>query len=129
MKAVLEHVNVTVSDPDRTAALMCAVFGWRVRWKGPSKMGGRTVHVGEDETYLAVYALRADPVDATRTSAEASGGLNHIGIVVDDLSVAEERVIAAGFVPFNHMDYEPGRRFYFRDGDNIEFEVVSYGKP
>jgi catechol 2,3-dioxygenase-like lactoylglutathione lyase family enzyme len=128
MKAKLEHVNVTVSDPDATAALMCAVFGWRVRWKGPSKMGGRTVHVGEEETYLAVYALRDDPADATRTSGEARGGLNHIGVVVDDLAAAEQRVIAAGHEPFNHMDYEPGRRFYFRDGDNIEFEVVSYAK-
>ncbi|HAI29601.1 MAG TPA: glyoxalase, partial [Thalassospira sp.] len=23
-------------------------------------------------------------------------------------------------------DYEPGRRFYFRDENDIEFEVVSY---
>ena len=28
--------------------------------------------------------------------------------------------------PFNHDDYEPGRRFYFFDWDGIEFEVVSY---
>lgn len=128
MKATLEHVNVTVSDPDRTAALMCDLFGWRVRWKGPSKMGGRTVHVGEEDTYLAVYAWRTDPGDATGKSYEAKGGLNHIGVVVDDLDAVERRVIAAGYEPFNHMDYEPGRRFYFRDDDNIEFEIVSYAK-
>ncbi|MEZ5340555.1 MAG: hypothetical protein R2706_03650 [Acidimicrobiales bacterium] len=38
----------------------------------------------------------------------------------------EARVIAAGFEPYNHGDYEPGRRFYFDDADAIEFEVVSY---
>ena len=52
--------------------------------------------------------------------------LNHIGLVVDDLDGAEAVVAAAGLVPFNHMDYEPGRRFYFFDWDGIEFEIVSY---
>jgi hypothetical protein len=35
-------------------------------------------------------------------------------------------VKAAGYTPFNHGDYEPGRRFYFDGPDNIEIEVVSY---
>ena len=51
--------------------------------------------------------------------------LNHVGLVVDDLAAAE--AVAAGLVPFNHADYEPGRRFYFFDWDGIEFEVASYG--
>ena len=38
----------------------------------------------------------------------------------------EARVSAAGLIPFNHGDYEPGRRFYFLDPDGIEYEVVSY---
>lgn len=29
--AILEHVNVTVSDPDKTAAMLCDLFGWHVR--------------------------------------------------------------------------------------------------
>ena len=24
----LEHVNVTVADPDKTAAVLCDLFGW-----------------------------------------------------------------------------------------------------
>ena len=35
-------------------------------------------------------------------------------------------MIEAGLKPFNHADYEPGRRFYFFDWDHIEWEVVSY---
>ena len=35
-------------------------------------------------------------------------------------------MVAAGLVPFNHGDYEPGRRFYFMDPDGIEYEIVSY---
>ena len=52
--------------------------------------------------------------------------LNHIGVVVDNLDEAEQRVLGAGFETHNHADYEPGRRFYFNDHDGIEFEVVHY---
>ena len=52
--------------------------------------------------------------------------MNHVGIVVQDLDATEEKVIAAGLKPFSHMDYDPGRRFYFLDEDQVEYEVVSY---
>ncbi len=42
----IEHVNVTVSNPERAATLMEELFGWQVRWKGPARDGGRTIHVG-----------------------------------------------------------------------------------
>ena len=44
--AIIEHVNVSVADPERAAALMIDLFGWAVRWRGPARDGGRTVHVG-----------------------------------------------------------------------------------
>lgn len=52
--------------------------------------------------------------------------LNHLGVLVDDLDDTERRVVSAGLTPFNHGDYEPGRRFYFFDPDGIEYEVISY---
>ena len=54
MQARLEHVNVTVGDADRSAALLERLFGWRVRWSGPAMAGGRSVHVGPDDQYLAL---------------------------------------------------------------------------
>ncbi len=125
MSGHLEHVNITVSDPDRTAELMCRLFDWRVRWRGPAISGGRTVHVGTDDTYLAVYSLGA-PEKSVSTSYRTTGGLNHVGVVVDDLDLIERRVLEAGFKTHSHADYEPGRRFYFHDADGIEFEIVSY---
>ena len=120
----IEHVNVTVSDPDRAARLMESVFGWKVRWQGPSMAGGRTIHVGSDEHYVALYTAKDSPAG---NSGFAKGRpLNHIGVEVDDLDATEARVVAAGLTPFSHGDYEPGRRFYFFDPDGIEFEVVSY---
>jgi catechol 2,3-dioxygenase-like lactoylglutathione lyase family enzyme len=121
----LEHVNVTVTDPDRAAKLMETLFGWRIRWRGPARDGGHSIHVGCDDSYIAVYT----GADAIYTAEDFAKGrpLNHIGVEVDDLDAVEAKVVAAGITPFNHGDYAPGRRFYFFDPDGIEYEVVCYG--
>ncbi|SFT39183.1 VOC family protein [Sedimentitalea nanhaiensis] len=125
MTARLEHANFTVADPDATAAWMCALFGWHVRWSGAAMQTGRTVHVGTDTAYLALFSP-GDPAKPTDDNYQTIGGLNHIAVVVDDIAALEDKVTAAGFTPINHADYEPGRRFYFHDGDGIEYEVVQY---
>lgn len=125
MTAMLEHTNLTVSDADATAQWMCDLFGWRVRWSGPAIHGGRSVHVGSDDAYLALFTPKA-PQAPQQSNYDMVGGLNHVGLVVDDLDAMEARVEAAGFTPINHADYEPGRRFYFHDTDGIEYELVSY---
>jgi len=123
--ARLEHVNITVSDPDRTAQTLVSIFDWHVRWEGASTQGGRSVHVGTDDDYLALYTM-GTTTDRALNSYDRIGGLNHIGLVVEDLDAIEQRVIDAGFEPTNHGDYEPGRRFYFWDHDDVEFEIISY---
>ncbi len=122
----LEHVNFTVTDPEKTAAQLCELFGWHIRWKGEAKYGGFTVHVGNDDDYLAIYTTGEKPASPERESYHIRGGLNHIGVVVDDLDATEKRVIDAGYKTHSHANYEPGRRFYFHNEDGIEFEVVSY---
>ncbi len=123
--ATLEHVNVTVTNPIKTAERLCQLFGWHIRWQGEALNLGYTVHVGTDDSYVAVYS-RPTPATETVNSNATRGGLNHIGIIVEDLDDVEAKVIDAGYKPVNHADYEPGRRFYFHDDDDIEFEVVSY---
>ena len=122
--AALEHVNMTVSDVDRTAEMLAELFGWHVRWRGPAANGGHTIHVGSDRSYIAVYAAAG----ATGAALNHRKGrpLNHVGVEVADLDDVEQRVIAYGLAPMNHGNYEPGRRFYFLDHDGIEYEVVSY---
>jgi len=125
IKSTQEHINFTVTDPDKTAAVLCTLFDWRIRWQGSALGDGKSIHVGTDEDYIALYS----PNKKLRQSGDSytmRGGLNHVGIVVDELDEVEQRVKKAGFQTFSHADYEPGRRFYFRDGDGIEFEVVSY---
>jgi len=121
---ILEHANVTVTDPEESAAMLTRIFDWHVRWSGPSIVGGRTVHVGTDTSYLALYTPEEAPEDAT--PPDRVGGLQHLGILVDDLDPVEARVRAEGIEPHVFMTYEPGRRFYFYDHDGIEFEVVAY---
>ncbi len=120
----IEHVNVTVRDPARAARTMQDIFGWHIRWEGPARDGGRTIHVGSDADYVALYTGAG--VAYSDDDFAKGRPLNHIGVLVDDLDAVEARVAATGLVPFNHGDYEPGRRFYFLDPDGIEYEVVSY---
>jgi len=125
-QASLEHVNFTVSDAPATAKWLSDVFGWRIRWQGPALNGGLSIHVGTDDAYLAIYTPKA--VRAREAiQKDRVGSLNHVGVVVDDLDAAEAKIKALGYEPYNHADYEPGRRFYFDDENGIEFEVVSYG--
>lgn len=123
---MLEHVNFTVADSRATAAWLSDLFGWHVRWEGPAINGGHTVHVGTDTAYLAVYSP-AGGAEGVSVNKSRSGHLNHVGVVVGDLDAVEAKVRALGYKPYNHADYEPGRRFYFDDENGIEFEVVSYG--
>ncbi len=123
---ILEHANFSVSDPQKTADMLCTIFDWQIRWSGASIHDGHTMHVGGQNSYLAIYA-RDGMRNAAPNDYKTVGAMNHIGVVVDDLDAAEARVLDAGFQTTNHGDYEPGRRFYFHDHDGIEFEVVSYG--
>lgn len=124
----LEHVNVTVADPKATAAMLSDLFGWHTRWEGSAMNGaGYTVHVGHDDSYVAVYSGSGG---LSETGSDASyvtrGAMNHIGVVVDDLAATEAKVKALGYEPHSHANYEPGQRFYFHEENGIEIEVISY---
>ena len=121
----LEHANISVSSPQKTAAFLCDIFNWHIRWQGDATDNGYTIHVGSDDGYLAVFS-QSGMSKLQQNRYKTVGALNHIGVVVDDLVAVEKQVVAAGFTPGETHDYEPGKRFYFYDHDNIEFEVVSY---
>lgn len=117
--ARLEHVNISVADGAGFAAMLEAVFGWHIRWEGPSTDGeGYSRHVGEAGSYVAIYET-GNPVGR-------GGVFNHLGVVVDDLDAVLARVEALGLRSHHHADYEPGRRFYFMSAEGVEIEVVEY---
>ena len=66
-KGSIEHTNLTVTDPGRSSELFQKLCGWHERWRGPSMMGGETIHVGNETRYIAFY-----------TSEEAKIGRAHV---------------------------------------------------
>jgi glyoxylase I family protein len=116
----IEHVNLTVTDVDRSADFLKTLLGWQERWRGPA-LRGETIHVGDDAGYLSLYTDRGD-----HAGQQKGRPLNHVGLLVGDIDRAEGVVKQAGLEPYGHDDYDPGRRFYFFDWDGIEFEIVSY---
>jgi len=123
-QSYLEHTNLTVKNPDELAALFCRLFDWKIRWRGDALDNGTTVHVGSDESYLALYT-HSNVTDTRSRNHMKINNLNHLGIVVSDLDKVELKVKQEGFEPFNHANYDPGRRFYFMI-DKLEIEVIAY---
>jgi catechol 2,3-dioxygenase-like lactoylglutathione lyase family enzyme len=119
----LEHVNLTVSDLDRSIAFYCDLLDLHVRWKGPIDEDRLGAHVGNDRSYLALFQAMSDGEvehDYFRP------GINHFGFVVDDVEVARERVARLGAKIHLEADYEPGHRIYVMDPDGHEVELVQY---
>ena len=117
----LEHVNITVPDPQASAEILCDLFGWHVRWQGEAKDDGFTVHVGDDASYLALYAP-SKPLKPMENTYEHVGGINHVGVVVEDLGAVEARVKSAGYVP-KMEDAQPIAHFILltiRTNSNIQ---------
>ena len=117
----LEHVNLTVSDLDRSVALYCDLLGLHVRWKGLIDGERLGAHVGDDRCYLALFQASA-PGRAEQDYSRP--GLNHLGFVVPDLDEARRRLEQLGATVHYEADYEPGRRAYFLDPDGHEVELV-----
>ena len=91
MPAMLEHANITVTDADATAAWMTSLFGWHIRWDGEAKDGRRSIHIGTDAQYVALYQP-SRPVKDGDSTYTTKGGLNHLAVVVDDIDAMERQV-------------------------------------
>src|SRR5688572_10570589 len=102
----LEHVNLTVSDLDRSIAFYCDLLDLNVRWKGPLDDERMGAHVGDDRFYLALF--QAIEPGSVHIDYDAIG-VNHFGFVVDDLDEARARVERLGAKVHLEGDYDPGR--------------------
>ncbi|MHC5023127.1 MAG: VOC family protein [Planctomycetota bacterium] len=121
----LEHVNLTVSDLDRSVDFYSRLLGLRIRWqRAASEDLPAAAHVGDERHYIAMF--QAAPGTSAPSADYEAVGLNHFGFVVDDLDAARARLLDLGVNPHSEADYEPGRRLYFFDPDGIEVELVEY---
>jgi catechol 2,3-dioxygenase-like lactoylglutathione lyase family enzyme len=122
----LEHANLSVADVDGVIAFLRTAFPeFRIRHDSRGEGGPRWVHVGTEETYIALQVATTEP-EAIRL--RRGRPLNHLGYEVDDVHGVRDRLTRAGYeenrqVPNAH----PFRkRVYFWDGDGNEWEFVEY---
>ena len=104
---------------------MYEVFDWPVRWQG-QYLAAVGPYILAVTPVMLLCTCSKEATDAAPDSYNCLSGLNHIGLVVADLDLVESQVRKGGFTPQLYSDYPPGRRFYFKDHDEIEYEVVQY---
>ncbi|MCS5536749.1 MAG: VOC family protein [Candidatus Poseidoniaceae archaeon] len=127
MKPYLEHVNITTTSIDELVVfLQTAVPQWKVRnGSEGSEKNCRWLHMGSDENYIAIE--ERDGPDKSPHQAYFHPGLNHYGIVVENVESLMERMIGAGYSEGAHVLEHPFRkRCYFFDHDGAEWEFVEY---
>lgn len=127
MTARLEHANIAVHDIDGVATFLQAAFPeFSIRYEGVSASGLRWVHVGNDDTYVALY--EAGPAEPRRgTPYSGRPGLNHLGYEVDDAHELRDRLLRAGYRESTTPNTHPfRRRIYFYDPEGNDWEFVQY---
>ena len=123
----LEHANLTVRDIDgMTRFLQTAFPEFGIRHDGIGEDGHRGVHVGVDETYIALEQATAEP-ESRWVPYCGMPGVNHLAYEVDDVEAIHERLKSAGYkvtsVPRSHPHR---KRVYFSDPEGNDWEFVQY---
>ena len=126
MNIRMEHANVSVRQFDESVRFLKAAFpNFRVRREGIHN-GRRWMHIGTDDTYLALNEATAEAAEAWVPYA-GKPGVNHLGFIVDDADAVRERLSAAGFTDSTYPNNHPHRkRVYFHDADGNDWEFVEY---
>ena len=127
MTVRLEHANLVVHDVDEAIRFVQTAFpDFVLRHEGKTWAGARWVHLGIDDSYLALSEAMAQPAEPW-VPYSGKPGLNHLGWEVDDLNALESRMKEAGFEPNMKADEHPARqRRYFYDPDGNDWEFVRY---
>ncbi len=127
MPVRMEHANITVRDiPAMIEFLRTAFPEFRVRGEGVSQEGVRWVHVGTDETYIALSEAKVRPESRFEPYSGAPG-VNHVAYVVDNVDGIRERMAAGGYRDSTVPNKHPYRkRLYFYDPEGNDWEFVEY---
>ncbi len=126
MRIRLEHANVSVRNFDESVRFLKTAFpDFAVRRKGVHE-GRRWMHIGTDDTYIALNEATAEPPERW-VPYSGKPGVNHLGFDVDDVEALRERLATAGFRDSTYPNHHPHRkRVYFYDADGNDWEFVEY---
>jgi catechol 2,3-dioxygenase-like lactoylglutathione lyase family enzyme len=127
MNARLDHANLTVRSLNETVHFLRTAFPhFEVRFDGTDKHGKHWIHIGTEDTYIALTESQKQPAQPW-TPYAGYPGVNHLECEVNDVEPLRQRLLAAGYkestVPKNHP-YR--RRVYFYDPDGNDWEFVQY---
>ena len=127
MNPRLEHANLLVRDIDATLAFVRTAFPeFGIRHDGRDADGTRWVHVGTDETYLALNQSTVEPAERWEPYT-GKPGVNHLAVGVDDAEALRTRMTVAGYEDSTPPNNHPHRkRVYFMDPDGNDWEFVEY---
>ncbi len=127
MATRLDHANLTVHDLDAMITFLCTAFpDFRLRAEGCTWNGARWLHVGNDESYLALQSAREAPAEPW-VPYGGRPGTNHLGFEVDDVAALRERLRTAGYRESTVPNAHPHRRrVYFHDPEGNDWEFVEY---
>ena len=126
MRIRLEHANVSVRNFDESVRFLKTAFpDFAVRREGVHE-GRRWMHIGTDDTYIALNEATAEPPERW-VPYSGKPGVNHLGFDVDDVEALRERLATAGFRDSTYPNHHPHRkRVYFYDADGNDWEFVEY---
>jgi catechol 2,3-dioxygenase-like lactoylglutathione lyase family enzyme len=127
MTARLEHANLCVRDIDGMIRFLRTAFpDFRIRADRTDADGSRWVHIGTNESYLALNAADVTP-DRAWEPYSGLPGVNHLGYEVDDADALRERMLTAGYEESTVPNAHPFRkRVYFLDPEGNDWEFVEY---
>lgn len=127
MKIRLEHANLTVRDLAAALRFVTTAFpDFAMRGQGKNAEGRRWLHVGTDDTYLALHEASHEPAEPW-VPYGGRPGLNHLGYEVSDVDALRERLRAAGYPDSTVPNEHPHRkRVYFHDAEGNDWEFVEY---
>ncbi len=123
----LEHANLCVSDLDAMVRfIQTAMPEFEIRHQGVDEAGARWLHIGTEQSYLALQEATAP---ATQKPAPYSGrpGTNHLAFEVADADAVHARMLAAGYQDSTVANAHPHRRrVYFYDSEGNDWEFIHY---
>ena len=126
MRFHLEHANLSVRDIEAMMVFLRTAFPeFRVRGEGRNHDGGRWIHFGTDDTYIALNEAKAA---STRHWIPYSGepGVNHLAYEVDDVESVRVRLHTKGFRDSTPPNAHPYRkRVYFYDPEGNDWSSCS----
>ena len=125
MAVRLEHANLTVRDIEEMIRFLQTAFPeFRVRGEGISQDGSRWVHVGTQETYIALSPAKPEP-ERRWTPYRGLQGVNHLAYEVDDIYATCAHLMKLG-ITINRPPRD-GQMAFVRSPDLHSIELLQKG--